>query len=172
MTRRQLFLTATLLVLLGCETSKDRPGGRTTGILAGTTRVEVFRIDGGDEAHEPRPINPGDLTVSGYAILAKGADQGPECAQRLEEILSVETMLAGMRAHCFWPGVAFRIWKGQEYTDMIICFRCQNYYLGPATDGRAMENGWFAGSPSASRLVRLAKEAFPDDKEIQALEEK
>jgi hypothetical protein len=34
------------------------------------------------------------------------------------------------------------------------------------------ENGSFKGSPRREDLVRLAKETFPDDKEIQALEEK
>ena len=54
--------------------------------------------------------------------------------------------------------------------DVIICFRCGNFYYGPPTDW-AKENACFRGSPRTGDLVRLAKEAFPDDEKIQALKE-
>ena len=51
----------------------------------------------------------------------------------------------------------------------MICFKCHNFYIGPLTDKPVMENASFSGSRNASRLLRLAKEAFPDDKEIHEL---
>jgi hypothetical protein len=56
-----------------------------------------------------------------------------------------------------------------EY-DAVLCFNCSNFYCGPKTT-QAQENASFADSPAAAALVRLAKEAFPDDKEIQGLKE-
>lgn len=169
MTPQRLLVLAALLLLLGCGSSKGRPDSRTTSILAGATRVEVFRIDGRNDPPDPTPINPGDPTVGGYAILARGKDQGREFAATLADTLGDGRTYTDRFAGCFWPGVAFRVWKGEQCVDMVICFKCGNFYLGPPTDKRVMETASFMGTPNASRLVRLAKEAFPADEEVQAL---
>jgi hypothetical protein len=168
---RLLVLAAPLLVL-GCGPSKGRPDGRSAAILSEATKVEVFRIDGRNDPPDPTPIKPGDPTMGGYAILARGQDQGPEFAAKLAEILTDDKTYSDRFAACFWPGVAFRVWKGEDCVDMVICFKCGNFYVGPPTDRLVMENASFSGSPNTVRLVRLAKEAFPDDEEVQALEEK
>jgi hypothetical protein len=160
-----------LLLLLGCGTGKHRLDGRTAGILAGATKVEVFRIDGRNDPPDPTPIKPGDPTVDGYAILARGKDQNREFASKLTDILTDDKTYTDIHAACFWPGVAFRLWKGEQSVDVIICFHCDNFYLGPPTDKRVMENASFGGSPNRVRLVRLAKEAFPDDEEVQELKD-
>jgi hypothetical protein len=67
---------------------------------------------------------------------------------------------------CFEPGVGFRIWNGKESVDMTVCFICERFLLGEAP-------GDFGGSPGIfGQLAKLAKEAFPDDKEIQGLPDK
>jgi hypothetical protein len=154
---------------MGCGAHKSRLDSRTAGIFFGATKVEVFRIDGRDNVVKPTPMKPGDPAVGGYAILAHGTDQGSEFAAKLGGVLADEKTYTDVSAKCFWPGVAFRVWKGAESVDVIICFKCQNFYLGPPTEQNVTENASFHGSSNASRLVRLAKEAFPDDKEIQAL---
>ncbi|HTU88524.1 MAG TPA: hypothetical protein VMF69_00365 [Gemmataceae bacterium] len=171
MTLNRLLVPAAFLLLLGCSAGKGRPDGRTAGILAGATKVEVFRIDGRNDPPDPTPIKPGDPTVGGYAILARGHDQRQEFAAKLRDILTDNKTYTNNFVNCFWPGVAFRVWKGEDSVDVIICFKCGNFYLGPPTDKRVMETASFNGSPNTSRLVQLAKEAFPDDKEVQALEE-
>ena len=165
----RLLIPVALLLLLGCGASKGRLDGRTAGILAGATKVEVFRIDCRNDSPDPTPIKPSDPTVGGYAILARGKDQGREFAAKLTDILADNKTYTDRFANCFWPGVAFRVWKGEESIDMIICFKCGNFYVGPPTDKRVMENASFNGSPNTGRLVQLAKEAFPDDEEVQAL---
>jgi hypothetical protein len=67
--------------------------------------------------------------------------------------------------------VAFRVYQGGDCVDLVICFTCDNFYLGPRSDKLVMENASFVGSPNNARLVRLAKEAFPEDKEVQGLAE-
>jgi hypothetical protein len=168
----RLLVVASLLLVLGCGSSKGRLDGRTAAIFSGATKVEVFRIDGGKDSPDPTPTKPGDPTVGGYAILARGADQGPDFARELADVLDDGKTYTDQFAKCFWPGVAFRVWKDDECVDLIVCFYCHNFYLGPRTDHQVMETASFSGSSNAARLVRLAKEAFPDDKEVQALEEK
>jgi hypothetical protein len=154
------------MLLLGCGAGKQ-----TTSILTKATKVEVYRIDGGDAHREPKPIAPGEPTIGGFALLSRGADQGPEFAKRLDEILSDQKTYSREFAKCFSPGVAFRIYKDAEPVDLIICFLCQNFYLGPPSDVQVRETASFHGTPAVTQLVRLAKEAFPDDKAIQALAE-
>jgi hypothetical protein len=168
---RLLVPAAALLLLLGCGGNKGRLDGRTAAVFAGATKVEVFRIDGRNDPPGPTPIRPGDPTVGGYAILARGYDQGQEFAAKLADILADDKTYTDKYAKCFWPGVAFRVWKGEDRMDVIICFKCGNFYVGPPTDQRVMENASFSESPNTGRLVRLAKEAFPDDEEVQALKE-
>jgi hypothetical protein len=67
--------------------------------------------------------------------------------------------------------VGFRAWKEEEAVDVLICFTCDNLYCGPPTD-QAKENAGFRGSPRRDDLLQLAKEAFPEDAEIQSLPHK
>jgi hypothetical protein len=171
MVRFRFLVLLALVVACGCAAGKGHPDTRTKAILAGATRVEVFRIDGKNDPPGPTPRAPGDPTVGGFAILSRGEDRGQEFAARLATILLSDTTYSDRFASCFWPGVAFRVHRGEECIDVIICFKCQNFYLGPPADRLVSETASFAGSPAGPRLVRLAKEAFPQDKDIQGLEE-
>jgi hypothetical protein len=144
---------------------------RTKAILAGATRVDVFRTDGMNGPLEKKPRAPGEMRIGGFLVTARGQDQGKEFAARLADILFARgTYSWGGSAACFWPGIAFRVWKDEEAVDVLICFKCENFYCGPPTEA-TMENASFNGSRRRADLVRLAKEAFPDDTEIQELEE-
>jgi hypothetical protein len=171
MTPNRFLVPAVFLLLFGCGGGKGRLDSRTAGILAGATKVEVFRIDGRNDPPDPTPIKPGDPTVGGYAILTRGNNQGQEFAAKLRDILTDDKTYTNKYAGCFWPGVAFRIWKGEDSVDVIICFKCRNFYLGPPSEKRVIGNASFFGSPNTGRLVQFAKEAFPNDEEVQALKE-
>jgi hypothetical protein len=161
---------APLLMLVGCGSSTKGLSRDTKAILRGATKVEVFRIDADDgrEVHPTRKAS-GKGNVGRYSIVAQGDDQGPEFAAKLAGVLLDESGYSNMWARCFWPGVAFRVWKGKQSIDVLVCFTCDNLYCGPASE-RAGENISFAGSSMRRQLVELAKEAFPDDTEVQALE--
>jgi hypothetical protein len=96
------------------------------------------------------------------------------------DVLLENATYFGDQAKCFEPGVAFRLWKEKESVEVIICFHCANLKL-TAKGGKADANdddgipksGGFGGAEgSYGRLAKLAKEAFPDDKHIQALKDK
>jgi hypothetical protein len=140
---------------------------RTRAILVGASKVEVFRLDGEGRR---TPKAEGETRLGGYKVKARGEDLGPDFASRLATVLFDEATYTETYANCFWPGVGYRVWKGDEAAEVLICFRCDNLYWGPPSP-EANVTGSFRDSPSRVKLVRLAKEAFPDDKEIQGLKD-
>jgi hypothetical protein len=174
----RLLVLIACLPLAGCGQGQQRqaptdepasPVQAEAAKLRGATKVEVFRIDGDD-----RPLDkaraPAAKVVGGYPVIAQGPDQGAAFAGRLADVLSDRAAYTDNYAKCFWPGVAFRAWKDGERVEVLICFQCDNLYAGPPRD-RARENASFHGSPRRRDLVRLAKEALPEDKDIQALKD-
>lgn len=168
----RFLVPAVLVAVAGCggAKEKERFDAQTRAVLVGATRVEVFRIDGEDGPHDRKPKTPGEGRIGGFRVTAQGKEQGKEFASRLADILCDDKTYTRNFASCFWPGVAFRVRKGEEVVEVLICFTCGNLYVGPPTKV-ARENVSFNGSPLRPRLVRLAKEAFPQDKEIQGLKE-
>lgn len=112
----------------------------------------------------------GEERIGGFRVISQGTDQAEAFAAELADILLDNRTYTDKRAACYWPGVAFRMWKDDQSVDVLICFICHNLYCGRPVK-IAEENSSFAQSPAESRLIRLAKEAFPDDAEIQALKE-
>jgi hypothetical protein len=153
--------------------SAPRPDSRSLKLLKNATRVEVFRIyDKTDPDIKEKPQLLDNLSVSGFPVWAQGKDQGNDFASRLAEVLNDKQTYTDVFVRCFWPGVAFRAWKDDEYIDIVICFKCENLYCGPPREENSTAgNVSFFRTPARPRLVQLAKEAFPDDKEIQALPE-
>jgi hypothetical protein len=163
-----------IVLLVGCSRAKmpTKPvefDDDSKAILDGATKVEVFRIDPQNGPNSSKPHQKGEKRIGGWLIAAQGADQGMEFVRRLAATLSDETNYTPNDVKCFDPGVAFRIWRREESAEIVICFMCNNFYFGPPTE-RAYENAAFANDMRHQLLV-LVKEAFPGDKEIQALKE-
>jgi hypothetical protein len=144
------------------EKVSKRLGEKTLAILKGADRVEVFRLDNRLIEKVPEGVKK----FGRFAITAMGKEQGKEFAGKLAAVLMKDETYFGRALRCFEPGVGFRIWNGKESVDMTICFGCSNFYVGGAY-------GEFGGSKGIyGQLAKLAKEAFPDDKEIQELPDK
>jgi hypothetical protein len=143
------------------EVVAKRLGEKTVGILQGADRVEVFRINPEKEGKEA-----GKNRIGGYAVTATGKEQDKVFAGKLAGVLLQGRTYSGQSFKCFDPGVAYRIWKGKESVEVAICFACENLRIGDAF-------GSFGGAKGNwAAMVKVAKEAFPDDKEIQGLPEK
>jgi hypothetical protein len=181
MTLLRLLVLVVLLPVFGCGHAKNREyakitfNDQTEAILSGATKVEVFRTDGENGPSGPsgpKPKVAGEARIGGFLITARGNYQGPDFAAKLAGILhDIETGHTRKAVTCFWPGIAFRVWKDEEAVEVLICFKCRNFYCGPPTE-RGYPMGSFSEPPSVrTRLIQLAKETFPDDKEIQGLEE-
>lgn len=160
----RLLILAALVTAIGCGTG--RFGSRTRAILAGATRVEVFRVD-------PTKQKKAENWIGGFPVTARAQEQGKEFAGRLGTALLDTWAFSDQKGkkNCFDPGVGFRVWKDEESVDVLICFICDILYCGPSVE-EASENATFKGSSRRADLLRLAKEAFPDDKEIQELKDR
>lgn len=186
MTTTRLLGLALLLALTGCSTPLPEPpagdvprgptpaavkktlGEPTVAVLEGATKVEVFRIKSNRTDAESQSAAK---TIGGYPVTAQGKDQGQAFARKLADVLLDEKTYSKSFAKCYEPGVAFRVWKGEEHVDVVICFMCSNFYCGPPVN-QASENASFSGSVNRPRLVQLAKEGLPGDKTIQELSDK
>jgi len=130
-------------------------GDKIVGVLQGADRVETFRIE---------RINP----EPGYKILATGAVWRDEKARQVATLfLEEKNYVWDSRKACKpQPGVLLRIWRTNESVDVLLCFECMILQAGKAGE-------WKEGDfdPMNSQLVKLAKEALPDDKVIQGLKD-
>jgi hypothetical protein len=145
-------------------------GDDTIAVLKAATKVECYRIQ------PEKSIDATIKRIAEYPILAVGKEQGKDFAARLNNVLFTDATYEGDSAKCFDPGVIFRVWTDKkEWVDIIICFHCQNFVLTSYdANGKIVKRdvfGAFGGTPSRKALVKLAKEAFPDDKAIQNLAE-
>jgi hypothetical protein len=161
------------LVFLGCSTPTSKVqrlvGPKAAAILAAAQKVETFRLDP-ESVYSAKPEYEGKTRIDGYVITATGKTQGPEFARRLAAILLREETYEPAAAKCFDPGVAFRVYGGDESVEVLICFMCNDLDVRPNALGQRLGNQ-LADFPREVRpqLLKLVQEAFPDDKDIQAL---
>jgi hypothetical protein len=138
-------------------------GDKAAEVVAKATRVEIFRI------RPQRTTETGDQYIAGYKITARGKKQGMKFAAKVRQALFDEKTYSGQSARCYEPGVAFRVWHGEEAVEVIVCFRCTNFAVlrkgAPANEERNL----FGFGPGLQPFLALAQEALPDDREIQAL---
>jgi hypothetical protein len=174
----RLLRASILLVLVLVLGSCDKPNPPTTrrshekdvqaaSVMVGANRIEVYRVNGKIDD----PIAEGVPNIDGFPILARGKDLGPEFAAKLTKVLIDESSYSDNFVKCFWPGVAYRACYANTRVDVVICFDCENFYLGPPRNERehVWETATFRDTPARKILIDLAKEALPDDPDIQAL---
>jgi hypothetical protein len=145
-------------------------GKETLEVLLGATRVEGFRVN-------PEQVKPptDQKTIGGYPITATGQEQGKEFAKAIRHILFNEkTYLFDTTKRCaFAPGVAFRLWKGDEAVEVLLCFSCDELeVIVKDPTGKELRRVREDSDPMRPALVGLAKKAFPKDPELQKLKER
>jgi hypothetical protein len=154
-----------LLAAVGAGAAGCGPGISREGraVLREGTRVEVFRV-----AQKPLRSPTGEPVIGRHPVLAQGKDLGADFAARLADSVlghPVLEMKCGIQ-----PGVAFRVWRGDQCVEVLVCFQCNvlAMHLGSG------DWGWtsdmlrdFTGG--RARLLALCKEALPDDPVIQRL---
>src|SRR5262249_50693304 len=131
--------------------------------------VEPFRVDF-LSIYEDKPEHEGKPRIGGFVITASGKPLGKEFAQKLSAILLEAATYQEASAKCFEPGVAFRLRADQRSAEVLICFMCNDINVRPNRKGNrdASQLADF-GQPVRVRLLKLTKEAFPDDEQIQNL---
>ena len=145
-------------------------------ILSHAEKVETFRLLTGREG---KVSNPGDALPKiqkYYAVVATGPTLGPEFGSRLAGVfLSPGANRYSPSACIFDPGVAFRVWRGERYADLLVCFNCNVWSLEPPAGTADDDPGDVRGKdlrPVRAAVVRLVREAFADDAEVRSLSER
>lgn len=159
-----------------------RLGLQQDRILDGAARVETFRVTPPDAdaqalpGHQPGTVRllpiPKAPQIDGCYITATGKQQGRAFASDIAQVLFDEKTYSSVNVACILvPGVVFRLWKGSESMDIVLCFHYGQLITGTHDADGTRHEGIYTDmcGTSRARLTRLAKEAFPDDAEIRAL---
>lgn len=155
-------VAAAVFVGAGCSPGVSR---EEKAILREGARVEVFRV-----APEPSQGPTDGLKIGRYSVLAQGKDQGPDFAARLAEALSGHPKL--LKKCGIQPGVAFRIWRGEQCVEVLVCFKCDVLAVHKGTGDWDWTSDMLRDfSAGRARLLVLCKEALPDDPVIQGLQD-
>jgi hypothetical protein len=139
-------------------------GEATLDAMATADRVEWFRID-------PQTRGVGD-GIEGYRVVAVGPVLRPPETRGLIDILMSDTTYRwGAASGCKpTPGVAARLRAGTSKVFVILCFECDELQVvrreAGGHEAADVRHNFLPGRPA---LVRLAKEAFPKDRAIQAM---
>ncbi|MCK6471502.1 MAG: hypothetical protein L6R28_07130 [Planctomycetes bacterium] len=143
-------------------------------ILKAPEKVECFRIDGKSlrTPENPAKDDGAPQRIRGYTITAQGKDQDAAFGGKIAAVLFDEkTYNFEETKKCLpLPGVAFRVWKGGDSVDVLLCFECSMVVV--ATGGKDVQTKVEDFDHARAALVSLAKAALPDDKTIQSLKEK
>lgn len=178
--KSRLAATAVLaaLALLGlAEDPPERPSeklrgwmsARAVGILKGAKRVECFRV------FPEKPNEPMGNECGAYPVTSTAKAQEEKFAARLVDILFDDKTYDFEKAKkCeFSPGVGYRLWNDKEWVDVTLCFSCDELEISHKPPGaKELSTAHEDFDAARAALVKLAKEAFPEDKEIQGLTEK
>ncbi len=160
-----------LLLSTGCAIGGESPrvrdfvGERAVNVLHGADRVEVFRVAAPWKKGKEGPM------LGKYPLISTGKEQGKEFGTKLAQIvLDDSTYEWNIAKACeFDPGVAYRVWSGKESILVLICFHCDEIgIIADESDVKIRIHDFDRGRPA---LVRLARQVFPEDKEIQGLKE-
>ena len=169
---------AALAAGIGAEDEKKGPpekvraflgGERVVGILASASRVEVFRV------FPEKPTEPMGKECGGYPVISTGKERDREFAAKVAAILFDEKTYDFEKAKkCeFQPGVGLRLWRDKDWVDVTFCFSCDELEVSSKKpDEKELRTSHEDFDAARPALVKLVKEAFPDDKEIQGLADK
>ena len=131
-------------------------------ILAAPDRIEVFRIH--------REESPGPGAIRGFAVLHQAVPRSVAFARRVADLVLDPDNHAWWGKRCaFSPGVAFRIGRGAESVDVLVCFGCRQWLIATGPEGHATWQHEWDCDPAHAALVALACEAFPEDPALARL---
>ena len=134
-------------------------------VIRTATRVEARRV------HLPEGLETPDedMLPTDYVVAAESMQVPEPLVQILtERLLATATYEVDTAKACGPPlyGVMLSFFRDEEHVDVYFCFHCGD--LAVVRDGAVQGHGDF--SKVEDDFVRAAKELFPDDAEIQAIQ--
>jgi len=143
-------------------------GSGAYDLVAGNSRsgsIDAYKINGRDGATG----DAGNGEISGYAIVGETAEVGDTHAAALGRILAHDaTYLWDISKACeFRPGVAVRWERRSTTVDVLFCFSCDELEIYVDDDPVGGEDF----DPRRAEILRIVKQLFAGDPEIQAIPE-
>lgn len=161
-----ILLCLVALCATGCG---GLPVGSEQGIKAGAT-VQAYRLD--PATPRGKPTDP--QTLDGYKVVAGPVQLSPDAAGRLTDVLTnrYTYKTSAFKADCaFQPLVGFRYAASPHPVDVIIAFPCKEArFVRWTLDGSRPDDKDEDIAGGYYELVNVAKEAFPSDPAVQALD--
>jgi len=166
-----------VLVLLLLATSDCASGGkpgrvsellgdRAAKVLDTVDRVEVFRIAPMWEKKKDQEAN-----FVGYPLLAIAKEQNKEYADRLAAVLKDEHSYDwGVAKACEFGRNRLSDLEREGSIIVLICFTCNEIGI-IADESKPAILRTHSADPARPALLKLARQAFPDDKALQSLKE-
>lgn len=162
---RTLALVALAAVLARAdEDFIGQVGKHAVGILESADRVETFRTlaERDEDAKD---------AVDGYPVVKKGPEKDAAFAKRILGLLRHEDTGPNELECRFVPHDAFRVWRGKEHVDILLCYHCEQVQVTsypPQAPGPIRALGDF--EQKAGPWFALSREAFPDDASLRRME--
>lgn len=158
-------------------------GERGRWILAAPERVEAFRVRAQDNEAKEAAISdlgpaeraslPG-VRVAGYPVLAKASWLPQPLSSEIVSRVANECTYdqSGAPGCAFEPGVAFRVVRGSESLDAVVCFACNQIEIVISREGRPVHVNRLAQisfDRGRRHLLDVARAAFPSDTQLSGL---
>jgi len=166
-----------------CGDPENILGERARWILAAPERVEAFRVraqnnqakeaDISDLEPAARATLPG-IRVAGYPVLVEARTLAQALSSEIATLITNECTYdrSGAPGCAFEPGVAFRIVRGSESVDAVVCFNCNQIEIVISREGRPVHVNRLAQisfERGRRRLLDSARAAFPSDTQLSGL---
>lgn len=159
---RNAILPLLLLVAFCGERPVVPLGPRTKATISNPTRVRAYRILNSSDSNYAAAQKTKPLFAEEYPILAE-AVVSPAIAKKFaDRLLDPDTYGHNDSAMCFHPGHALRFERGADSVDVVICFKCENLDIRPAS---AMNEPFVSSLPIghiAEPLYDAMREIFPE----------
>lgn len=167
----RLIAAFALLYMCASTMAADEPNKKVSDflsaevvdILKNATKVEVYRVH--------RQPKAGDESIGGFKIIGKGKEQDKDFAAAVRAIAFDEKTynFEAAKACEFDPGVAYKFISGEKSCILLVCFTCKEleFQIEPKSGKTFRAHEDF--DSKFAELLKLAKQALPDDKDIQGL---
>ena len=140
-------------------------GDQVVAVIRTAVSIESFRVtDTSRRTSSQPPIRGGYIVVDGPVIPS-----APLANELSTALLDPKTYKwdGSVKACIFDPGVRIDFRTAPDLVQVVICFQCDELRV----ERNYQPVGFLDFDPGREKLVKLAKQLFPDDQVIQALPE-
>ena len=142
-------------------------GAGAAGTLAGAERVEVFRVS-------TKRAREDDPEAGGYVVTATGKAQDAAFARRIADALLDEKSYRfdANRVGGFEPVVVLKVWKGERWVEVLLSFATDELVIrAPGAKDGAVRSAQADAAPARRELLKLARQALPEDAHLKTVPE-